>query len=146
MKESKYNIKSFTPEYELRKKYTLNSFIGFTLLWLVSNLSVFLISYFDNTVSYPDPVYGMLKYSTPIVVILFLISYWMIKLYYYSIIFEIVDDEIHVNRGIITKSKKIVPYRTITNFLQRPIYMDYHVDQTRLKSSIEWYWYPHRGH
>lgn len=115
MKESKYNIKSFTPEYELRKKYTLNSFIGFTLLWQVSNLSVFLISYFDNTVSYPDPVYGMLKYSTPIVVILFLISYWMIKLYYYSIIFEIVDDEIHVNRGIITKSKKIVPYRTITN-------------------------------
>jgi membrane protein YdbS with pleckstrin-like domain len=35
--------------------------------------------------------------------------------YYRAISFEIVEDEVHVNRGIITKTRKIVPYRTITN-------------------------------
>ncbi|MCE7737335.1 MAG: PH domain-containing protein [Candidatus Heimdallarchaeota archaeon] len=115
MNESKYNIKSFTPEYELRKRDTLESIVGFTIIWLVINLFVFLISYFDNTVPYPDPIYWVLIISTPTIIILFVISVWMIKLYYYSISFEIIDDEIHVNRGIITKSRKIVPYRTITN-------------------------------
>jgi len=48
-------------------------------------------------------------------IVFFLIARWFIKAYYNSMLFEIVEDEVHVNRGIITKTRKIVPYRTITN-------------------------------
>ncbi len=49
------------------------------------------------------------------VVVLSVIAIPLAIYYYNAISFEIVEDEVHVNRGILTKTKKIVPYRTITN-------------------------------
>lgn len=39
----------------------------------------------------------------------------LLPFYYRSISYELKDDEIVVNKGIITRSVKVVPYRTVTN-------------------------------
>ena len=60
-----------------------------------------------------------LIFIDPMVLILVLIpgiiSAGLIQKYYQSIWYQITDTEVIVHKGIITKTMKIVPYRTITN-------------------------------
>jgi membrane protein YdbS with pleckstrin-like domain len=69
----------------------------------------------DSADNYPGNFFRAFYWITGILLVIFIIAYPLIGMYFRSIIYEIVDDEIHVFRGIITKTRKIVPYRTITN-------------------------------
>ncbi|MCY3410709.1 MAG: PH domain-containing protein [Candidatus Heimdallarchaeota archaeon] len=43
------------------------------------------------------------------------LAYWLMRMYYGSIWYQITETEVIVSKGIITKTLKIVPFRTITN-------------------------------
>jgi membrane protein YdbS with pleckstrin-like domain len=92
--------------------------ILFTII-LLSYISIigmtFLIIYFEATESYPESWYNIIIITSGIALIIFLIGYFLINYYYPTINYKVTDEEIFVNRGLITKSNKIVPYRTITN-------------------------------
>lgn len=108
---SKYE--SFRPERALLSKYRLIFAISAFLVWLVPVLFTwFIVVVDDEPVS---TIFYVMRLTTYIAAPIFIISYLFIKPYYSSIAFEVISDEIHVNRGIITRSRKIVPYRTITN-------------------------------
>lgn len=51
----------------------------------------------------------------PIVLVVTGIAIWVIWIYCNSIWYQITDTEIIVHKGVITKTEKIVPYRTVTN-------------------------------
>ncbi|RMG32620.1 MAG: PH domain-containing protein [Methanobacteriota archaeon] len=73
-----------------------------------------LIDIFDPT--FPDIVReGMLRYSTILYAFAIVFAIIGSYLYYPTIRYEVIDNEIHVYRGVITKTRKVVPYRTITN-------------------------------
>ncbi len=87
-----------------------------TIITYISiNGVAFLISFFDDTVNYPGPFNASIVISSGIALITILVGYIMIHYYYLTINYKVTDEEIFVNRGLITKSNKIVPYRTITN-------------------------------
>lgn len=111
--KSKYS--NFKPVLKLRTKYLsyLGSILGF--LWILINCISWIIAYYDSMVSFQDTTKYVLLPTTVIVVLITSVLTPLIILYYNSMHYEIVDDEVHVNRGIITKTRKIVPYRTITN-------------------------------
>lgn len=48
-----------------------------------------------------------------------LIAFVLYPVYYRSIYYELKEDEIVVHKGIVTKSTKVVPYRTVTNLHQK---------------------------
>ena len=106
---------NFKPIIQLRTKYIsyLGSSLGF--LWFVINFFSWFIVYGDKEVSLQDTNKYVLMPTTIISVVIMGIITPFIVLYYNSMHYEIVEDEVHVNRGIITKTRKIVPYRTITN-------------------------------
>ncbi len=54
-----------------------------------------------------------------LIIILTIITWVMMNLYVNSLEYIFTDKEIIKNAGIITRSRKIVPYRTITNFSQK---------------------------
>ncbi len=106
---------NFKPNIQLRTKYVsyLASPLGF--LWILINSISWIIVYNDREVSFQDINKYVLLPTSIVVVITLSIFTPLIILYYHSMHYEIVEDEVHVNRGIITKTRKIVPYRTITN-------------------------------
>lgn len=69
------------------------------------------------TFSIPVFLYMELKLIFPILLVLItaLVLAGLIHLYYQSIWYQITDTEVVVHKGIITKTVKIVPYRTMTN-------------------------------
>lgn len=77
-------------------------------LWLLINgFSWFIVSG-DKEVSFLDTnKYVLLPTTLAVMAIMEILTPFII-LYYNSIHFEIVEDEVHVNRGIITKTRKIV--------------------------------------
>lgn len=89
------------PEPQLFQKYTL--------MMILFGLLIFTIPSFV--------LYYYLSYSFHILVIIFIagITVWLISKYCKSIWYQITDTEIIVHKGIITKTEKIVPFRTVTN-------------------------------
>ncbi|MHA2169165.1 MAG: PH domain-containing protein [Candidatus Kariarchaeaceae archaeon] len=66
------------------------------------------------------PSFGMIYFSVsaiPLLISIILISLGVLIVwwYYSTIWYQITDTEVVVHKGIITKTQKIVPYRTITN-------------------------------
>jgi len=53
-----------------------------------------------------------------------LIAFVLYPVYYRSIYYELKEDEIVVHKGIMTKSTKVVPYRTVTNLHQKRDLLD----------------------
>lgn len=101
----------FKPDYRLLKKY--NFFIFLAVLFFV-----FLPLMLLGTIFYSEEVLTVfqivLLIAVPIVSISFIAAKFL-KWYYRSISYQINDHEVIVKKGIITKTKKIVPFRTITN-------------------------------
>jgi len=64
----------------------------------------------DNT-----PLFNVVWISLLVAVVIASLGYILIRWYFHTIRYEILEDEVHVYRGIITQTRKIVPYRTITN-------------------------------
>ncbi|MCY3410710.1 MAG: PH domain-containing protein [Candidatus Heimdallarchaeota archaeon] len=97
----------FKPITALRSKYILLWIISFLLInlpmdifmWIIDSNLGFWYSFYSFIVTAPIHLIGI---------------YGSIK-YYNSVDFKIAEESIQVNRGIITRSNKIVPFRTITN-------------------------------
>jgi membrane protein YdbS with pleckstrin-like domain len=88
-------------EPQLMQKYIL---IIILIDMVVLLIPAFLLLYYLNFV----PLF-------PIVLIATGFAIWLISMYCNSIWYQITDTEIIVHKGIITKTEKIVPYRTVTN-------------------------------
>ena len=54
-------------------------------------------------------------------------AFLLFPVYYRSIFYELREDEIVVHKGIITKSTKVVPYRTVTNLHMKRDLLDRYV-------------------
>jgi membrane protein YdbS with pleckstrin-like domain len=107
--------KPFPPQLALRKKYILYVLTLGVGVWVIFNFFAFVIVKTDPTFDWPKDYGFLVLYSTGFISVFILLASWFAHAYYHSIFFEIVEYEVHVNRGIITKTRKIVPYRTITN-------------------------------
>ncbi|MHA2252848.1 MAG: PH domain-containing protein [Candidatus Kariarchaeaceae archaeon] len=107
--------KPFSPQLALRTKYILYVLTVGIGVWAIFNFFAAIIIKTDPTLGWPRDYMFAVFYSTGLILVFILLTTWFAKAYYHSIFFEIVEDEVHVNRGIITKTRKIVPYRTITN-------------------------------
>ncbi len=106
--------RNFTPDTRLRTKYvTWGLSLWFSVSVLINGFFG-VINYFDET--FPtELLIGTLWLSGITLVVLVVVVIPFIFLYYPTIRYEVVENEIHVFRGIITKTRKVVPYRTITN-------------------------------
>lgn len=103
------NYSHFKPEVKLRTKYI--SYILLMSLLMIVVISVPMAFFMD----FEDLMNKIIIPTIIRVVVLSAIAIPLAIYYYNAISFEIVEDEVHVNRGILTKTRKIVPYRTITN-------------------------------
>ena len=109
------SIKTFTPN----PKYMTKQRIAFGLL------ALFPIAFFTflATVLTLDGEFGlggallMIGIATAVIAILWIIAALLLIPYYNSLRYEIHEDEVIVHVGIITKSVKHVPYRTVTNIV-----------------------------
>ena len=106
---------SFHPMSALRTKYILIGSILAVIIWLAPTAFVTAASYFDPTIPYPEPVITALWIGIPTLLIILTAVIAGAYLYYPTIEFQMSEADIIVNRGFITKSHKLVPYRTITN-------------------------------
>lgn len=114
MHDQKYT-QPFEPQRSLRTKYIMY-ILTFTIgIWAGLNIFFILISKADPELNWPEDMKFAVLYTTSIFLVITILATWFAIAYYNSMLFEIVEDEVHVNRGIITKTRKIVPYRTITN-------------------------------
>lgn len=105
---------TFIPQQRLRTKYIIYLVLIMILIWLPTLVFGYFI--IQDEASSPDETFAIFfNWVTGITLGLTIVLIPFIYLYYKSITYEIVQDEIHVFRGIITKTRKIVPYRTITN-------------------------------
>ncbi|MHA2168481.1 MAG: PH domain-containing protein [Candidatus Kariarchaeaceae archaeon] len=108
----------FAPQVALRKKYILYVLSLYGGSWAAFNIVTFFIikTGFQKTLGWPSTGFaGTFLFSTTAFSVVIMIAIWYTGVYYNSILFEIMEDEVHVNKGVITKTRKIVPYRTITN-------------------------------
>lgn len=115
--DQKYS-QPFTPQAALRKKYILYVLSLYGGLWVIFNITTFIIinTGFQETLGWPSTGYSFVfVYTTTVFFLFIVLAIWYTGIYYNSILFEIAEDEVHVNKGVITKTRKIVPYRTITN-------------------------------
>jgi len=107
------SVKTFTPN----PKYMTKQRLAFGLIALLP------IAFFTflATVLTLDGEFGaggaliMITVSIAIVGVLWIIGALLVIPYYKSLRYEIHDDEVIVHVGVITKSVKHVPYRTVTN-------------------------------
>jgi membrane protein YdbS with pleckstrin-like domain len=109
------SVKTFTPN----PKYMTKQRVAFGLLALLP------IAFFTflATVLTLDGEFGaggaliMISVAIAIVGVLWVIAAALVIPYYNSLRYEIHDDEVIVHVGIVTKSVKHVPYRTVTNIV-----------------------------
>lgn len=112
------NIKQFAsrfhPKKQLRTKYILYDLSVAIPILIISPIAYWLIY---KRVTNDDLT--TLQYISNFAIIGSLLSIILVTIgayiYYPTIFYEIVDNEIHVFKGVITKTRKVVPYRTITN-------------------------------
>lgn len=115
--DQKYS-QPFAPQAALRKKYILYVLSLYGGAWAAFNIVTFVIikTGFQKTLGWPSTGFaGAFLFSTTAFFVFIVLAILYTGVYYNSILFEIVEDEVHVNKGVITKTRKIVPYRTITN-------------------------------
>ncbi|MHA2028994.1 MAG: PH domain-containing protein [Candidatus Kariarchaeaceae archaeon] len=108
------NYTHFKPKIELRTKY-ITYLLALSLLVLIVISMMFGVFYLAMDRSFSDFMEKIIIQTIIRLVVINAIAVPFAIYYYRAISFEIVEDEVHVNRGIITKTRKIVPYRTITN-------------------------------
>lgn len=111
-------LESFRPHKKLKTKYYVIFVIALILLNAFILLMLYAVSADEDT---SHSFAEILKLSLPWIIgaeLVFIIipAIALIPLYFNSIRYELTTHEIIVYKGIITKSKKLVPYRNITNF------------------------------
>ncbi len=108
-------IKQFEPEKDLLVKKELIKTTILSFCFAIFLILCFLPFAFDSLKTF----YVISLVILVLMVVFMGVSWWLIKLYVDSMKFYLTEKEIIKDIGIITKSRKIVPYRTITNFNQK---------------------------
>lgn len=103
----------FRPLEKLKTKYWLYLISTITLIWLFLGTMVSLIVLLEGGEN--SFLVTFFAWMIGIGLLIILAGMGLISWYFNSISYEIIEDEVHVFRGVITRTRKIVPYRTITN-------------------------------
>ena len=111
-------LERFTPSKLLQTKYYTILAISLILLNGLLFPLLYAIS-MDPEFSFTVIIQKSLPWILGIELPMILLVIILIPLYYRSIHYELTTHEIIVYKGIITKSKKLVPYRNITNFNEK---------------------------
>ncbi|MDH5403057.1 MAG: PH domain-containing protein [Candidatus Heimdallarchaeota archaeon] len=109
---------SFYPSTQLRKKFLIGSSIPIFVFAIPLLFTIIIINIeymINNQDSKFIDISGGILFALGFLILIYLIFAMFYLLYYKTIRYEIKENEIHVFRGLITKSHKIVPFRTITN-------------------------------
>jgi len=119
------SIKEFQPAVEAKRaNYLLTSLIFFLFVWFPSMLIVGLVDFSIPDISTDISSIALRKlvnasiFTGIILVMLLSILVW-IKIYIESINYEILDTEIIIQKGVITKKRAVIPFRTITNLVSK---------------------------
>ena len=116
-------IKKFQPGREAKKaNYTAISFFFLFFLWFPLTLIAGLVEFpfLGVLIDYPSIILRKFINAmifTGIVLLIFIFVLFCVKKYIESIYYEILDTEIVIHKGIITKKRAVIPYRTITNLV-----------------------------
>ena len=117
--------KEFQPAVEAKRaNYLLTSLIFFLFVWFPSMLIVGLVDFSIPDISTDISSIALRKlvnasiFTGIILVMLLSILVW-IKIYIESINYEILDTEIIIQKGVITKKRAVIPFRTITNLVSK---------------------------
>ena len=115
------SIKKIRPAEETKKKWFISItgyFVIIMILWsLLFSLSNTLNSFLFHQLRAVNRILifiglGLAIFGTIAILLIILVNYYIKKLEY-----EILDTEIVIRRGVITRTKTVIPFRTITNLL-----------------------------
>jgi uncharacterized membrane protein YdbT with pleckstrin-like domain len=109
-KNAKGTMKQFRPSGKLLMRYYLET----TTLYIIGAATLLII--FILTLGEEEEGSIAILLILAIVTVVWLVLFVFLKLWIDSFRYEFTENEVIVKKGWITKSKKIVPYRTITNF------------------------------
>ncbi len=113
-------LEEFTPEQNtLFKIWCIELLIVYIGNTAVASLLILLISIEDGIASYAQLLNLVYPWFFGFTAPLFMLGILFMWIYVRAINYKLTTHEIIVEKGIITKSRKIVPYRNITNFNQR---------------------------
>ncbi|MHA1156726.1 MAG: PH domain-containing protein [Candidatus Heimdallarchaeota archaeon] len=122
------SLKQFEPATETKKKWYFwiliiyGLFIWIPLIITESVLDLNLLNILTNSQKSLRIITNIGIY-TGIILVVFIVSIFTAKKYLESISYEILDTEIMISKGLVVKTKTIIPFRTITNLVikQGPI-------------------------
>ncbi len=116
-------IKIFEPAAETLKNWRLQILV---ILFLASSIwsliCIFVESLFPNLLLEADKFWAILAKIAIGVSVLLIVSFIALlisKIYFRRLKYELLDTEIMICKGVITETKTIIPFRTITNLLVR---------------------------
>ncbi|NHJ46746.1 MAG: PH domain-containing protein [Asgard group archaeon] len=122
------SLKQFTPANEIKKKwYFWTAIIYIFTIWCPI---IILVSIFDfnflNVLHSSRASLRILANNgvvTGIILVLMLSTFFLLASYYKTIKYEILDTEITISKGLLVKTRAVIPFRTITNLVikQGPI-------------------------
>ncbi|MHA1302481.1 MAG: PH domain-containing protein [Candidatus Heimdallarchaeaceae archaeon] len=111
-------LEKFYPDPKLVVKIIVEITLGFVFTIGIIYGFVALI-HFESDMSLAEVYLIMTPWMLGITAPIYLVSIAFVKPYVNAISYVLTTHEIIVNKGIITKSRKVVPYRNITNFITK---------------------------
>ncbi|NPD89705.1 MAG: PH domain-containing protein [Asgard group archaeon] len=115
------SIQNFQPAVEVKKKWYIiifSFFISTLTLWSV--LSTVLDSrnnFLFQNLNKTSRILSEISIGIAILGFLLFLTILLARLYFSYLKYELLDTELTIGKGIITKTKTVIPFRTITNLL-----------------------------
>ncbi|NHJ46747.1 MAG: PH domain-containing protein [Asgard group archaeon] len=110
-------LEEFLPD----RKYISILIISWTLIWIgiLVSIAVVPIVYIVGESAFTDTMAIIIYVTSGAMVVVYIVGIIFIFPYYNSISYALTTQEVVVNKGLLIKRTKIVPYRNITNFVMR---------------------------
>jgi membrane protein YdbS with pleckstrin-like domain/DNA-binding HxlR family transcriptional regulator len=112
-------IRIFKPASETLKKWHILIYVIIILASLVwSILCIYVESIFPNLFLDMNEFWAILakiSIGLPVILVAFLIAQTLSNIYFRHLEYDLLDTEIILRKGVITETKTIIPFRTITN-------------------------------
>ncbi len=108
-------IQTFTPDARLLIKY-----VAYILLVMMTTaVAVLLLPLFRDDVDYSTVLLSLMALA-----ILFVFCLWLSRAYVSSILYVVYDTEIVIIKGILVKTRKVLPFRSVTNMASKHDFLD----------------------